>query len=297
MTTRNSLKRRVRARMARTGESYSAARRVLLGSTPTNQSSSASSLTVALAQPHNRTGELDQDLDSLFRGEVIPDCDVLVLPELIGGHNDPEKYQEAMRVLAKKSDCYVVGGSCYVPGDDGLLNAGIVVDASGAVVSEYEKIRPYGSENSSGITGGTKVGKFELAGRAFAVLICSDLWFSKTFTSLDFEPDTLLIPAFSITQRGGPNKARELWKHMLVSRAYEYSAYVGVCDWAHPCEFDGLSAAGVSGFADPRPNSESFYEGNGDQKFRSYELDFARLDSFRENRADRGFSSSTDSRG
>ncbi|MGI9326335.1 MAG: carbon-nitrogen hydrolase family protein [Pseudomonadales bacterium] len=214
-----------------------------------------------------------------------------MLPELIGGNAEPAHYKKSIRKIATDNRCYVIGGSCYISTPDGRVNSGIVVDSEGSVVCGYDKIRPYGSENQSGVAGGSNIGQFELAGRVVTVLICSDLWFSDTFATLGNESDILLIPSFSITQRGDPRKARDLWKHMIVSRAYEYAAYVGVCDWAHPCEFDGLLAAGVSGFADPRPNSEEYFAGNFGQKVQSYELDFERLDSFRENRANRGFSS------
>ena len=296
MTARNSLKRRVRARMSETGETYSTARRAILATAHPSSPPDAASLTVVLAQPTARSGDLEQDIQTLFGDNAVPDCDVLVLPELIGGESDVTRYENVIRSLARENDCHVVGGSCYRPGTEGVVNAGIVVDQKGSLVCSYEKLRPYGSENEAGVSAGTDVGQFELEGRSFAVLICSDVWFSETVSSLDCEPDTLLIPSFSITQRGEPKKARQLWRHMLVARAYEYSAYVGVCDWAHPCEFDGLSAAGVSGFADPRPDGEHFFEANLDQAIRAYRLDYDRLDSFRDNRSERGFHRSHHSR-
>ena len=290
MTARNSIKRRIRARMSKTGESYSTARRAILRASSQEDVSTAMSMNIVLAQPPRRTGDLEQDIETMFVGDTNPLCDLLVLPELIGANSEPDQYTRTIRSLARRFGCYVVGGSSYRPGSDGVVNAGIVVDSQGQTVTRYEKLRPYGSEIDAGISSGTKIGQFDLRGRSFAVMICSDLWFSETIASLGCHPDVLLIPSFSITQRGDPEKARQLWKHMLVARAYEYSAYVGVCDWAHPCEFEGLRASGVSGFADPRPNGESFFEGNGNRRVVSYELDFDRLDSFRENRVSRGFS-------
>ena len=292
MTSHNSLKRRVRARMSKSGESYSTARRAVLAAGLLEPEKRVSSLTVVLTQPKTRSGNLIADVSALFEhAKNVPKCDVLVLPELIGNDSDQSTYEQTIRSLAREHHCHVVGGTCYLPGKDGVVNSGIVVDPRGELVCRYEKIRPYGSENHTGVLGGTEVGSFELGGRTFSVLVCSDLWFSENVASLADKPDVFLIPSFSITQRGEPAKARRLWEHMLVSRAYEHSAYVGVCDWAHPCEFEGLPAAGVSGFADPRPNGESFFEGNLERTFHKYELDFDRLDSFRENRANRGFSS------
>jgi predicted amidohydrolase len=232
---------------------------------------------------------LAQDVNDLFEQETVPDCDVLVLPELIGGNADPEEYESTVCELAERYRCYIVGGSCYVPRAGGLINAGIVADGRGTIVTRYEKIRPYGSEVCAGVGQGRATGTFVLDGRRISVLICSDLWFSQTLTSLTFDPEAVIIPSFSITQRGDPSKPRELWRHMLVARAYEHAAYVGVCDWAFPCMFEGLPAAGVSGFANPRPAGDSFYSANEERRFRAYDLNFGRLDAFRDNRASRGF--------
>ena len=165
----------------------------------------------------------------------------------------------------------------------------MVADAKGRIVARYEKVRPYGSELERGIVGGSSVGRFSVGDREFVVLICSDLWFSDSFSSLDAHPDAIFIPSFSVTQKEDPRSARQLWQHMTISRAYEYTSYVGVSDWAHSCKFDGLYAAGVSGFANPRPNGDCYYSANEEKKLRVYELDFSRLDAFRDNRAVRGF--------
>lgn len=289
MTERNTLKRRIRARMKRTGESYSTARRIIISSHRETREK-APRLQVSLAQPAIRTGDLEKDLEDLFHSVREPNCDVLVLPELIAANSSPDIYTATLKQVARAHRCYVVGGSSYTPGPDGKINGGLVVDEAGQIVARYEKFRPYGSENGAGVSSGNATGVFKLEGRTFAVMICADMWFSESFASLDCELDVLIIPSFSITQREEPDKARRLWQHMMIARAYEYSAYVGVCDWAHPCEFEGLPAAGVSGFADPRPNGESFFSGNGEKRIRTYSLDFNRLDAFRENRAHRGFS-------
>ena len=228
------------------------------------------------------------DIDALVSGEDIPECDIAVLPELIGSTTSTEDYEQLVVELAKDWGCYVVGGSHYLPLDHGLVNSGIVSDSEGTIVSRYQKTRPYGSEIGSGVVLGDRTGLFELNGRRIAVLICSDVWFSESFSELPADPDVILIPSFSITQRGSPNKARELWKHMTVSRAYEFAAYVGVSDWSYPCKFDGLAAAGVTGLVNPRPEGDLYFTSQ-EGRFGLYELDFERLDGFRKNRSERGF--------
>lgn len=243
---------------------------------------------ILLTQPSRRSGDMCQDIEELIRDESTPDCDIAVLPELIGSTSPTKIYEEQIMALAKRWQCHVVGGSHYLPLERGLVNAGIVCNREGQIVTRYEKVRPYGSELGRGVVRGSTSGSFELDGRKIMILICSDIWFSDSFFDLDGAPDVILIPSFSVTQKSNPDSARQLWKHMLISRAYEYAAYVGVSDWAHPCEFDGLSAAGVTGLANPRPSGDCYHIAQS-KKFSVYELDFTRLDAFRQNRAVRGF--------
>lgn len=252
----------------------------------------ARSLSVVVTQPRFRSGDCATDVARLFDdGPSPPSCDVLVLPELIGGDSHVDEYLAVLRSLAQRFACTVVGGSCYAHRGDARLNTGYVVADDGRVLCQYDKRRPYGVENDAGVGEGSAIGQFEIGGRRVAVLICSDLWFSRSIFAIDGEPDMLLIPSFSITQRGRPNKARALWQHMAVARAYEFSTYVGVCDWSEDCAFEGFYAAGASGFADPRPHTDEFFSANGDALWRGYTLDFDRLEALRVSRERRGFSS------
>lgn len=243
---------------------------------------------VMLTQPDSRTGDMRADIASLVDGSPVPECDIAVLPELIGGTASTEEYESAIAELARSWNCWLVGGSHYLPMEHGLINSGVVCSPTGEITSTFHKSRPYGSELGNGVVPGEKSTVFEVDGRRVAVFICSDFWFSDALTQLDVNPDVILIPSFSITQKQDPSAARELWKHMTVSRAYEYAAYVGVSDWAHPCKFDGLSAAGVTGLVNPRPRGDVYHQAQSG-RFGVYELDFDRLDSFRANRAERGF--------
>jgi len=243
---------------------------------------------ILLTQPEMRSGDMRRDIADLISGTEVPECDIAVLPELIGSTAVTEDYESQISDLARSWSCYVVGGSHYLPMDHGLVNSGVVAAPDGTIVTRYQKTRPYGSEINSGVVLGDTSGHFEVDGRQVAVLICSDVWFSESFSELSANPDVILIPSFSITQRGSPNKARELWNHVTVSRPYENAAYVGVSDWAFPCKFDGLSAAGVTGLVNPRPEGDLYFTSQ-ENKFGLYELDFDRLDGFRANRSERGF--------
>lgn len=137
--------------------------------------------------------------------------------------------------------------------------------------------------------GGDTLGQFCLNERNIVVLICFDLWFSDLFQQMEVWPDVVVTPSFSVSQRTFPQSAQNLWQPMTVSRAYEFAAYIGISDWAYPCEYDGLKSSGVAGLANPRPEGIRHFDPVGDQVFKSHPLNFDRLDQLHENRRARGF--------
>ena len=249
---------------------------------------------LVLTQPVSHSEDINQNSETILHAagkaeETIVGADVFVLPELIGASSSAEQYERWVQTIARTLGCVVVGGSHHERRGNSLVNCGVVATPAGDVVARYDKHRPYGSELDRGIVGGHTCGQFSLHGRHFLVLICSDLWFSASFYQLGRLPDVVLTPSFSVSQKASPTSAQHLWKHMTVSRAYEFATYVGVSDWAYPCVYDGLCSCGVSGLADPRPDGTGFFTPVGDAVFRSYQLDFDRLDQLRENRRTRGF--------
>ncbi|MFC1532703.1 carbon-nitrogen hydrolase family protein [Thermodesulfobacteriota bacterium] len=201
---------------------------------------------LVLAQPINRSKDINQNFEMILYSasqaeDTLEGTDILVLPELIGATSSMEKYENWVKTTAKTLKCTVVGGSHHEQREKGVFNCGVVASSEGKTVARYDKHRPYGSEFNSGIIGGTTWGQFSLNGRQFVILICSDLWYSSLFHHLEIPPDVVLTPTFSVTQKPRPTAGQNLWQFMAVSRAYEFSTYVGVSDWASFCEYDGLS--------------------------------------------------------
>jgi predicted amidohydrolase len=145
--------------------------------------------------------------------------DILLLPELIGGRSSAVQYESWVQGLAGTLGCHVVGGTHHEPRGSGAVNCGVVADSGGAILTRYDKLRPYGIENDLGVRPGERPGQFELAGRRVLVLVCSDFWFSGLIGKLDWNPDLVLVSTFSISQRPNPEAARSLWQHMALSRA------------------------------------------------------------------------------
>ena len=221
----------------------------------------------------------------------VSHSDVLLLPELFGGAVDSRSYEARLQRFAAEVGCHVVSGSHHAPTGDDLTNAGSIIDPSGDVVDRYGKRRPYGSEQHT-VTADweTGPGRLRIDGREVVVVVCADFWFSEFLHELDPEPDVMLVPAFSISQKPTPDHARSLWTHMTASRAYEFSAFIGVSDWAHPIAWDGLASSGVAGFADPNPTLDrAHFHPAAPTGITVVELDFERLDDLRQNRTARGF--------
>lgn len=254
-------------------------------------------------------------------GPVAGD-DVLLLPELVGSECAADEYEAAVAALAGDLGCHVVGGSHYPvvgesnqpvvgesnqpavgesshpvsepsrddPDEARRTNRGCVATPDGHVLARYEKQNPYGVEHATAVVPGDPPGCFRCGERTVAVLLCADFWFSRVFHALPEEPDVVLVPAFSVSQKPDPAHPRALWRHMSVARAYEFGAFVGVSDWAHPVDYQGVKSSGVAGLAAPNPPlGEPFFRALSGARFAVFALDFDRLDDLRENRRARGF--------
>ncbi len=219
--------------------------------------------------------------------QLGPD-DLVLLPEHFDLRPSPDDYAAAVTSLAQHLGCHVIGGSHHEDRGDRRVNTGVVSDPEGKVIARYEKLRPYADERLRVQSGG-ELGEFSIGGRRILVLICADFWFSDLIHRTQALPDLVLVPAHSVTRKPSPLYSRSLWRHLAISRAYEFGFYVGVSDWAHAPSPIGLPASGVGGLADPTTvNPDELYlpiEG----ELQIYPLDFDALDAFRKDRNSRGF--------
>jgi predicted amidohydrolase len=215
--------------------------------------------------------------------------DLLLLPERFDLREDKEAYERDVTELAQSLGCHVVGGSHHERRPGGAVNAGIVADPRGTVVGRYEKLRPYAVERQF-VEPGTRLGEISIGGRNVLVLVCADFWFVDLILRATRAPDLVLVPALSVTRKSSPGYSRALWRHLCISRAYEFGTFVGVSDWAYPSELPALFTAGAGGFADPTAvDPEKFFTPIGPAGVAVHDLDFAALDAFREDRVSRGF--------
>jgi len=225
------------------------------------------------------------DLLAPLSGSLSSD-DIVLLPEHYAATPVRSEYEAIVAELARGLGCHVVGGSHHEDRDGTRVNTGAIIDAKGTLLGRYEKLRPYADERTR-VREGRSLGEFTVGGRRLLVLVCADFWFSDVFYRAAALPDLILVPAFSVSRKPTPDYSRTLWRHLAVTRAYEFGAYVGISDWMHTSDWP--TASGVSGFADPTAvDPDRLFTPTGGE-VRVYELDWAALDGFRADRMARGF--------
>jgi len=249
---------------------------------------------LVLVQPRLSYAPGTQNLDllALQLAPLAPQLgphDVVLLPEHVVIEATADAYRTGIAALARELGCHVVGGSHHEPRGRERVNSGVVCDASGDIVAEYEKLRPYAGERQR-VREGQLLGELTIGRCRVLLLICADFWFSDVFVRAATLPDLVLVPAHSVSRKPSPGYSRALWQHLAVARAYEFGVYVGISDWAYAVTPGTLPPSGVAGFADPTPSSESeLFVPLGDGGVRSFDLDLDLLAAFRADRRARGF--------
>jgi len=202
---------------------------------------------------------------------------------------DREKYREYIRILAKKAGCTIVGGSHHENVNGTIMIAGCVMNKEGVEIGAYSKLRPYFVELKK-VTPGTRLCELDINGRKVIILICADFWYSDLLQSVLTIPDIILIPSLSVSRKPGPEYSRSLWKHLAISRAYEFGVYVGISDWNEKSVLPGYRTCGVGGFADPtQTDPDKLFTPISGEGISFFTPDFERLEAFREDRRMRGF--------
>ncbi len=215
--------------------------------------------------------------------------DIVVLPEHAFFVQAQQEYLAITQQLARDCGCHLVGGSFHEIGEGMKRNTGAVLTPEGDVVGWFDKLRPYADERRR-VDAGSRLGEFRIGELNVLVLICADFWFSDLFYKAHVLPDFVLVPALSVTRKSTPDYSRALWKHLAVSRAYEFGVFVGISDWGFPSELPKHITSGVGGFADTTGNEHSaFYRATGDAALQVIEPDLDALAQFRRDRQDRGF--------
>jgi predicted amidohydrolase len=247
-----------------------------------------------LTQPQLRAFDNAHSTDAIHRLlDLIPGgCgreDIVVIPEHAMFVQSREEYLAIVQPLARECGCHLVGGSFHEIGEKVKRNTGAVLTPEGEVLGWFDKLRPYADERSR-VEAGSRLGEFRIGELNVLVLICADFWFSDLFYKAHALPDLVLVPALSVTRKSAPDYSRALWRHLAVSRAYEFGVFVGISDWGFPSRLPEYITSGVGGFADTTGvDPGAFYRATGDAALQVIVPDLDALARFRHDRGDRGF--------
>lgn len=240
----------------------------------------------AFDSQHNR--QAIETLVEQYKGRYHPD-DMLLLPEHFTDNGNTELYENFLKRLLSIAGCTIIGGSHHRESDGKRKNAGSVLSLQGEIVGNYTKLRPYFQELKH-ITPGNSIGEFTINGINILVLICADFWYSDLLLKATKQPDVILVPSLSVSRKASPEFSRTLWRHLAITRAYEFGAYIGISDWHENSSLPMYRTCGVGGFADPaQVEPEKLFSPVSEDGISIFTLDINALEQFREDRKKRGF--------
>lgn len=164
--------------------------------------------------------------------------DLVVLPEMwTTSYTLEEIHQYAdrdgdtvipfLQVLAKTHNINIVGGSFANNVGGEIYNTAVVINRSGEVVYQYDKVHLVPMLNEPKyLAGGKKVPEvFELDGVKMGLIICYDLRFSEIIRPLALEGAEVL---FVVAE--WPISRIHHWKNVQVTRAIENQMFVVSCN-------------------------------------------------------------------
>lgn len=65
---------------------------------------------------------------------------------------------------------------------------------------------------------GVEVAVFEIDGLRCMAVICADFWYASSFCTAAPDPDIVLLPSFSFSQRPIPSMTKARWRHVAIAR-------------------------------------------------------------------------------
>ena len=207
-------------------------------------------------------GEADNNLvkvENFIAENASKKLDLVVLPEFFATGFDyardcePEnggKIIEFISELAKKYNTNIIAGTVLRRKSDGLYNTSFALNRKGEVIAEYDKIHLFdyfGGSEGSVTKAGNKVVTVEFDFAKVGMAICFDIRFPLHFNKLIKEnvdmivvPTGWLIPNEIYNDENSLKIARDMWKSMCRTRAYDNMTYFVISN---------LTQSAISGFS------------------------------------------------
>lgn len=216
--------------------------------------------------------------------------DLVVLPEvfdtgftidLLKSPDDDGATLSFQKQLAAKWGV-TVHGCRTVKGADGRgRNRSNIVDASGAVLAEYDKQHPFslgpeGKRESDCFTPGEKLSLYDWKGAGQSIRVCPTICYDLRFPEL-FRRGLAAGAEMFVVPANWPDTRVHHWKTLLTARAIENQAFVLGCNRAGrdpALKYPGLSIA-------IGPMGEILAEADEKEQVLSVEIDRKLVDSWR----------------
>lgn len=107
-----------------------------------------------------------------------------------------------LKAWSSEFHCLIVGGSLIIEEGNRMYNRCYLFN-NGSNVGHYDKIHPLDREGQGRISPGTEYKVFEQAGARIGVLICADVLYPHSFSSIrGLRPDVIFVPTTSPYRRG-----------------------------------------------------------------------------------------------
>jgi predicted amidohydrolase len=136
--------------------------------------------------------------------------------------NEPRTTEQFLCDLARRYDITLVGGLATIGPDGKGRNHAVVADASGRIVSRYQKIHPFApGREAQHYGGGKEIVVFRCNGFTVSAFVCYDLRFPEIFRAAVQRGANLMIVIAN-----WPAARIEHWRTLLRARAIENQCYV-----------------------------------------------------------------------
>ena len=212
--------------------------------------------------------------------------DIIVLPETwnVGffpkdnlkelADKDGARTKAFLSEFAKAHDVNIVGGSVAVLREGKVYNTTYIVDRSGAVISEYDKVHGFSpSGEHEFFQGGTRTHAFKLDGIPCSSVICYDLRFPELFRTETIKGvDLFFVPA------EWPDIRVNHWVTLNTARAIENQMYL--------CAVNGCGTAGDTKYGGNSllisPGGDELVHCGGSEEIQIHEIDLDIIKNIRE---------------
>lgn len=183
---------------------------------------------------------------------ALQNADIIIFPEMsftgfsmnllkTGEKRHASDTVKKMCELSEKYDIAIGFGWAALPEKEGEKGKNVfsVVDNTGKLIAEYEKIHPftYGGE-SDVYDGGDKIVSFPFKEHAVSLFVCYDLRFPEIFQAAAKKSDVMFVIA------NWPQSRNIHWQTLLRARAIETQSYVAGVNCVG--EHDGILYSGDS---------------------------------------------------